>query len=205
MAAVPYTLDAAARDIAALRGQVDRLTEVLTFLDSASPGPNNPAAGSILYSLGGDVKYASPDGNDYNTGQLIAWTTGTQAISSTTPATITGLTAPVGPGTYGFTVILPLSGTAGTNSPQVKFTGPASSFFQAYSVMWGGSMTGFVTGNIPINTATTVGSALGGGNNYLIRINGIMTFTATGTFAVQAAGQSYTLQAGGLLYLNPSS
>src|SRR5258708_28229394 len=74
MAPDAYTLEDAETDIATLRGQVDRLSEVLTKLDSTDP-PNTPAAGLIHYSIGGQHKYASSDGGYYNTRRATVYST----------------------------------------------------------------------------------------------------------------------------------
>src|SRR5260370_20446649 len=94
----PYSLEDAERDIAALRGQVDRLTEVLTKNDSTDP-PTNPAAGLIHYSLGGHHKYASSDGTDYNSGRLTLLNTHPPPnINVTTDTLLNGPPAPVAAG-----------------------------------------------------------------------------------------------------------
>src|SRR5258707_12753711 len=96
MATDAYTLEDAETDIAPLRGQVDRLSEVLTKLDSTDP-PNTPAAGLIHYSIGGQHKYASSDRGYYNTRRATAYSTAGQGGSSNTDGELTRPT-PVGAG-----------------------------------------------------------------------------------------------------------
>src|SRR5260370_30150293 len=129
----PYSLEDAERDIAALRGQVDRLTEVLTKNDSTDP-PTNPAAGLIHYSLGGHHKYASSDGTDYNSGRLTLLNTNPpQTINVTADTVINGLQATVSANvTYAFRGILRLK-QGGVNTNQtLGFTGPAVRFVTSF-------------------------------------------------------------------------
>jgi hypothetical protein len=90
----PYSLEQVELDLATLRGNVDRLSEVLTKLDSTDP-PNTPAAGIIHYSIGGQHKYASADGNTYNTGRVTQIAGGTTLINSLSQITIAGLSVPL--------------------------------------------------------------------------------------------------------------
>src|SRR5229473_1414470 len=127
----PYTLEDAERDIATLRGQADRLSEVLTKNDSTDP-PNTPAAGLIHYSSAGQHKYASADGNGYNTGHLSLYTTSLTTVNSTSAFTL--LSCPVSSGsTYRIDGIV--RGTQGpaTIAQFVRFAGPATSFGIIYT------------------------------------------------------------------------
>ena len=209
MAAIdPYSLEDAERDIAALRGQVDRLTEVLTKNDSTDP-PANPAAGLIHYSLGGHHKYASSDGTDYNSGRLTLLNTSPpQTISVTTDTVINGLQAPVAAGvTYAFRGILRLKQGGVNTNQKMGFTGPAVSF-----VTWF-----YDTGNqgqpsggppIAVGALATQAIAFSAINNELyIRFEGAATFSANGTFAAGAAegtfGNTFTILAGCIVDMCP--
>jgi hypothetical protein len=183
----PYTLEDAERDIATLRGQVDRLTEVLTKNDSTDP-PTNPAAGLIHYSLGGQHKYASADGSGYNTGRQSLFTAGTQNITSTSSVNITGLTCPVGIGTYRIEGII-----CGQQGPVaagqvVRWAGPVISFGRCFTESNAQANTSVtdsdLTGALPWIHTTP---AWGNGVIFYVRFSGILTFTAAGTFAIQAA------------------
>ncbi len=100
MAADPYRLEDAELDVATLIGQSDRMSEVITKNDSTDP-PNIPAAGIIHYSMTGQHKYASPDGNAYNTGNLHLTGAPAQVINTLTASNpVTGASCPVKAGTY---------------------------------------------------------------------------------------------------------
>lgn len=186
MSGAIYTLEQAEQEIATLRGQVDKLTEVLTFGDMTSPGPNNPAAGSILYSLGGQAKYASSDGNDYNTGRALLYVTTAQALTSTSMVDIASLTFTPGLATYGFKIRLIYQNTAGTTALRLGLAGPAAS-----SLKWGViPMVGNISGVVWESTYTNVaGPATGSSNFYVAEIQGVATFTAVSAFTAQGACQ----------------
>src|SRR5258708_538881 len=189
MATDAYTLEAAETDIATLRGQVDRLSEVLTKLDSTDP-PNTPAAGLIHYSIGGQHKYASSDGGYYNTGRATVYSTADQVVSSNTDVTLTSLTAVVAAGAYritGMIVATQGSGAGGNVTQAVGFTGPATSHVRIgaewFSSPGGGAYaTGAnVLGSLSGSVSTPAFSV--GVQNYW-DFRGLVVFTAGGTLRV---------------------
>ena len=200
----PYTLEDAERDIATLRGQVDRLTEVLTKNDSTNP-PTNPAAGLIHYSLAGHHKYASADGSDFNTGRLTLSNTAPQTINPAAVTPITGLTCPVAANTtYEFDGILRIKQGAANVNQNIGFTGPA-----ATNVVWyfapGIAGAGLVQG-VAQGVLALVAVAPGAGPaEQMIWFRGIATFTAAGTFAAgaQAPTNAFTVQNGCILNICP--
>jgi hypothetical protein len=206
----PYSLEQVELDLAALRGNVDRLSEVLTKLDSTD-APNIPAAGIIHYSMAGQHKYASSDGNYYNTGRLSLFTTGTKLINSTTPATIDGLSCPVAAGTYRIDGIV--QGVQGPNAvaAKIQFSGPTVNFNDIYiesNAVGNTSVTDSdLTGALPVAHSTPAWIA---GTTFYVRFRGILTFTAAGTLAVQGACttsnvNTWTSQAACLLDVMPVS
>jgi hypothetical protein len=78
-----YTLEMAQAEMAMTTGQVGIMAEAHTKTNSTDP-PNQPASGLISYSLAGHEKYASSDGNDYNTGRLSLVSVNDHTISSVT-------------------------------------------------------------------------------------------------------------------------
>lgn len=184
MSGAIYTLEQAEQEIATLRGQVDKLTEVLTFLDMTSPGPNNPAAGSILYSLAGQAKYASSDGNDYNTGRMSLRSTG-QTVSSTSDVVINGLVTPNAIGAsryriYGL-VVISANQTGGTAS--IAIHGPAvASGGTGFRLLNAGS-TGV---NWTNGGLASGGVAMSNGAVTSLEVFGDVTFSASGVLSLQA-------------------
>lgn len=207
MVATPYSLEQASADIAALRGQVDRLTEVVTFNDSVSPGPNNPAAGAILYSLGGGVKYASPDANDYNVGRL---TLGAGALTLTgSLTTIPGLTAPLAIGTYHFCgqILINPTASGGALSYQLASSGglAASGMRTAFNETTAGNAA--VVSDYVANFAAFTGGTIGAGLAHRICVyDGWIVVSTPGTLNMQmsvSAGGAGVLQFGSYLEIFP--
>jgi hypothetical protein len=153
-------------------------------------------------------------------GALIARTpvtvinTGTQTISSTTPAAISGLSAPVAAGTYRFTIVIHCIQGSVQAQQAMRITGPATSqarfFCNAVTVATG------VTVNL--DTQTTLGSDTGqpGGGGFaaaatwLWHAEGFATFTAAGNFVIQARcvtsnADTYTIRPGAFFDLWPVS
>src|SRR6266568_443872 len=121
-----YTIEQAEEHIAQLRGQVDKLSEILAQNDG--PIPNAPTgSGLAAYSASGQLKYVSTDGSTYNTGCLPLYATSPTPVTSTSAFTL--LSCTVGAGlTYRFDGIV--RGTQGPNAAGqfVRFDGPAASF-----------------------------------------------------------------------------
>src|SRR5258707_3558425 len=132
----PYTLEQCESDVALLRGQVDRLTEILTQQDFTPAGaaPNTPAvSGYTMYSSSGQQKYIGSDGGTYNTGWARMRTTADVTISSKTdvviaPATGPALSLPVGTNIeYRVRGVIFVVQGAGSITQAVGLTGPATS------------------------------------------------------------------------------
>lgn len=208
----PYSLEQAELDVATLIGQADRMSEVITKNDSTDP-PNLPAAGIIHYSLGGQHKYASADGNYYNTGRLTLRTTG-GTISATAFATIGGLSAPVAAAEYHFRAHLMYvgNGTGTTAVALFKVTSPA---FTSGSLSLVGTANGPLV-SVRFDNASGFGTSLSAPvltaadstTRYDAVIEGDAIFTASGTLAVQAAingagTAQFVIAAGSTLELFP--
>jgi hypothetical protein len=200
----PYSLEAAELDIAALIGKVDRLSEVLTKLDSTDP-PNNPAAGLIHYSMAGQHKYASSDGNDYNTGRSTQITSGTTLINSLSEITIAGLSFPVLASTD-YLIWGTVRGTNGSTVAQqavgLDVTGGVASSVNVDVVLFN------TTGNVYEGTGeiTALGGRVGTTSNlnaadkFIAQYQGLIRLSTGGTLVitgscVTAAADTWTAQA----------
>jgi hypothetical protein len=204
-----YTLEQAEAEIAELRGLIDVLTEAHVKGD-ATDAPDVPAAGLISYSSGGHEKYTSADGTAYNTGRLTLSMPSGLHITSTSDSLLTGMSCAVAAGSYRFSgVIFFTMGT--TNAGAVIACSPHGPTASVY-------ITGIyyfanLGGSISSRTATVLGT--GPSSNASIAVNaaahavfhGFATFTASGTFSIQAAeatsGVDFTAQAGSYCDLMP--
>lgn len=132
-AGATYTLEQAASDIAALRGQIDVINEAHIILDGGVVPNITPSSGVTLYSQAGDLHYEGFDGNEYQTGRFSVVSTAATTIASTSPAILgspTAFSAPVAIGTYHFRAHLMYIGNgtgATTASPAFRVTCPAFS------------------------------------------------------------------------------
>lgn len=165
------------------------------------------------------MRFTGPDTNVYDTGRLTVFTTAAQTISSTVYTGVTGggvaLSAPVIAGTYHFRFHLWYkdNGAGAAGNADFKVQGPA------FTV---GSYAGNFAGNGPLvsvrfdNTSgfnvVLVGPALtsGSGVFFVADIEGVCTFTAAGTLALQsaisAAGTTnFVIAAGSFLELSRPS
>jgi hypothetical protein len=125
----------------------------------------------------------------------VAVAAGGQTISSTSPVPITGLSVAVGPDTYLVRCWIVLNATVGGSNAEFRFTGPTAS---AYYITI--SSTAMLTGGAPpvIGYTASTGynggflntSPLAGGDFYLVEIEMLVTFSAAGTLALQAAEQT---------------
>ena len=217
MATDAYRLEDVELDVATLRGQVDRLSEVLTKLDSTDP-PNTPAAGVIHYSTGGQHKYASSDGGTYNTGWARARTTTDQTVNFTTDQVITGtvaLSLPVGANTeYRVRGKITWTQGAGTVKRALGLTGPATSHVRIPNLyVQVGAGVSVDAGN----PNPAVFSSLAGGvstpaiaNTAVVwwEFDGVVVFTAAGTFSAVAhcnATNTFTVRAYSFIEISPDT
>lgn len=185
----PYTLEDAERDIGTLRGQADRLSEVLTKNDSTDV-PNTPAAGLIHYSLAGQHKYASSDGSSYGTGRLILVNTSNVTLNNTGMTSIfPNFSAQAVAYLLRSDLLISLGGTACAVTMQV--TGPAIG--AAANVKWqvtyesgtGESVfAGHSIGNL--NSATFPAATFPASSVVHVKMCAYVPFTATGTVNVQS-------------------
>lgn len=196
-----YTLQQAEQDIAALRGQVATLTEILQFTNSTQ-APNVPTVGPVLYGLAGMMKFlSSADNQAYNTGRQTVWCTANKTISSTAQSAITGMTINVAPGTYTFHATVAFTATSTGNDTYLTMggTATASTFFASIDGQ------AYATGVNPFQT--TLGNNTGlnsntvtNGNNYTTNLYGLIVVSAAGTFVVNGASSAnastFTVQAG---------
>jgi hypothetical protein len=163
------------------------------------------------------MRFAGPDGNDYNTGRCTISMTAAQTISSVTYTGVTGggvaLSAPVVAGTYHFRfhVWLKDNGAGAAGNADFKVQGPAFTVGSYAGDFAGNGTTGIVRFD---NTSgfnvvlTGPGLTSGSGTFYRGDIEGVCTFTAAGTLLLQAAisgagTTNFVIAAGSFLELFP--
>jgi hypothetical protein len=188
MAITPYTLEQAEQDIGALRGQVDLLTEILKFTDSAADWTNTPN-GAWPYSLAGHLKYLSTDGNNYETGHVTTYATTDQTISSTTYASTCNGPVPVGIGAYRVRAVLSCQQitAAVADNFRLGFTGTIS------QVRMVGNFVENLAGGSDNYSSTTTNNGAFSSPTYAVNtlytatFDGIIVTTSTGSLSIQAA------------------
>lgn len=210
MALTPYTLEQAEIDIAALRGQVDKLTEVLALNDS-SQDLNVPSSGLNLYSLLGQGKYvSSADANDFFIGKTFAYKTGAQTISSTTSTALTDLAIPVSANKYMFEAIIYWTQGATAAAQVLTLVGPALTSCRVSAIFFDPETTGQSTfGGIFDNALGNVSSgAYAAGREIASWFKGPVNFSAAGTFQINAhegtSGDPFTVNTNSWMTLEPS-
>ena len=148
--------------------------------------PTAGAAGAVQYAASGQLKYvASSDGNAYNTGRITQFiTTGITGSATTTGQSIFA-GVPVVAGSYRVHAVITYNGT-GTGNMEACFLGPSTSFcLVTYSTLGGLNTTqGFVARQTALNSFSGVTNALVNGDNYVMTIHAMITFTAGGTLNV---------------------
>lgn len=96
MAGETYDIEQAADDIGDLRGQVDRLNEILQITDSGS-APNTPAASTFaMYSSAGQPAYLNPQGLGGNLSAGNAANTGGTTVTAASATNIATYVVPPG-------------------------------------------------------------------------------------------------------------
>lgn len=205
MAADAYTLEEAAQDIATLRGLVDKLTEILAQDDSTAP--NTPTAGIAGYSAAGHGKYASADGNAYNTGRLTLPSTGALTLTSSLQ-TVPGLSASLAAGTYVFDGLLLISVTTGGGTMTYEGTCAAGLTFSDGRISFTELVSNAPVAGAEYNTFATqiaMTNALGTANR-LTYVKGWGVVSVAGTLNIQAklsSGSASILQYGTFLNVFP--
>lgn len=125
------------------------------------------------------------DGNTYRAGHLTLPANATpQTISSTTMTTITGCSAPVAAGTYEFRAVVQYAGNQAAGTANFQIGGPSNSAawisaLFASGATFGSGMQTASPGTVNSPTLTTA--------NWTAVIEGMITFTASGTMSLQAA------------------
>jgi hypothetical protein len=164
--------------------------------------------GVLFYSKGGHFKYKAEDGNTYNTGHTTFICPSTQTIGAASPTNITGLSCPVSIGTYKFHANIVFNGNVAARIGNA-ISAPATSLAMV-TYLWFNN-----GGAVAVSQATS--AALGTGvlgptmtaANQVLKIEGVATFTAAGTFALQAdtsiAADNLFIQAGSTLDMFPIS
>jgi hypothetical protein len=208
MADETYTLEDAESDIGTLRGQVDKLTEILTMNDSTQ-APNVPSMGFSMFSLAGVPEFCSSgDGNNYGPGPATVRTTVTTPINSTTQAVIPGLTLPVAAGqSYIFESFVCYIADSSGGFAYITMGGTCTTAnfksFIVHSADAGIRQQTVLGGNGGMQQATALAST----GVYCAILHGHITVTLAGTLTVNAASSgafspdAFTVQTGSDLRL----
>jgi hypothetical protein len=181
------------------------------------PVPGSLASQALLYAVAGQLKYVSTDGNAYNTGRSTIQVTANQTISSTAASVIGANSNPmtwdVVAGTYLIQGMVNWAQGAAAVAQDMGFSGPAISQCRIRNE-WALAVGFGETTNLR-ETNTTGGLILGASPAFAIgaavdwSFDGCVTFSAAGTFSIEAAegtaGDSFTIGAGSFASLLPVS
>lgn len=159
---------------------------VITVTDGSAPV--TPSLSSVLYSSSGHTKYASSDGNYYDTGFLVVYLTSDQGpINSTTPTPITQLSGlNVAATTYRIRGSLSCININATATQAVRFT--FSGTYTAMNIMYqsfeGGSV---LSSGVALSTANNLSwGSIPGSTTGEMNFSGIFTFSSIGLFGMSA-------------------
>lgn len=161
--------------------------------------------------------FTGGDANTWNVGWSPRILTSDATACSTIAQSSTGLTMPVGIGTYAWDGDIWIVSSS-TNDAYITMSGPANSDFVNLTV-WEQLQAGAVAAGFPSNLVreqTTIGTNTGlntaGMNNgsfYTCRLFGYATFTAAGTLQVSQASSanatSFTVKKGSVLRVYPQT
>lgn len=199
-------------NITDVRPQTVALGGVLPCTSASMPA--TPYVGQCVYQAdtGFVVVWNGSTWRNVSSGTQTLYLTAPQPITSTSSQTITSLQGPVTPGTYSVRgVITWVQGSTGSQQ-NFWFNGPGASLVEVpYFFALDGS--GVSNG---VGVATKIGSAAGasmpsppfaGGTTITLYFDGIITFTAAGTFGLsaseQTSGDSFTISTGSVMTLRP--
>lgn len=164
-------------------------------LPGSSSGDAVLAASATLGHLTYTTAGTGADGNSYDTGHLVAFSTGNPfATSSTGFTNVTGMSASVAAGTYAFRLVMQISVTTGSTTVTFVMTSPAlsTSIWQGVSVPGNNTATsviGSAAGGIGTALPFTIASGI---RNYTV-IEGSFVTSASGTLQLQAKVSANTL------------
>jgi hypothetical protein len=198
------------------------VTDVNVETKNLGSAPGAGGSGAKTWSKSGHQQVQSGqtgiggDTNVYDTEKLNQVTTGTQIISSTTGATITGLQKTLGVGTYKITGSVTFVGNQAGGVPTIAFNS-GMTVTQGYYNSEYTVRTNNVTATSPFTAFNNTGmDAIGTGHTGPTLTNGgfvEFTFRATlvvsvaGTLTVQAkttvAADTFTIQAGSYMCIEP--
>jgi hypothetical protein len=153
-------------------------------------------------AAGGHANYVSFDGGQYDMGRFTVWNTSALTVASTSPTTL--VTFPAAAGTYQIDADISIAAN-GTGTPEFRVsTTMGESLFSFKSVLNGGTAAGFTVISYTLNTLSACGPALVSGDNYMLHVNGIVTFTGTSAnvslqMGATAAVATCTIAIGGAL------
>jgi hypothetical protein len=175
--------------------------------------PPTPLNGPTIYAISGQAKYKSTDGNAYSTGRLYQSTTSTQAFTLASAVAITGLSVPLGIGTYHVRLVVyyqPSGTIASVHTHSLAFTGTATgncngNCWQAQAASALQAVQGFVTGALGALTSSPTHVAHPGWLDFECDITVTVAGTLTTTVTLATAGDGITTQPGSFWEVTPTS
>jgi hypothetical protein len=207
-----YALEEAESDIATVTGALDRLGEAVPLADG--PIPNVPAAsGCVLYSAAGNLDYEGFDGNEYSTGRFTAvGPASNQAITSATPANITGLAFAVNAGVYRINAKIGFTQGGAASAQSVLFAVPAMNFAAMainFYLATSGSSSGCAWSSVSTSPITITSPAFALSSTFFLDLDMVVSFSAAGACTVQGAeaggAHAFTILANSFVDVMPVS
>lgn len=166
---------------------------------------------SIQRASGGGLTVTYPDGSAYDIARLTLYVPSDMPVTSTSPVTVTGLSASVAAATYRISGIFRYTQDATGVVQHLGLTGGGSWGSGSRISMLAVPNTGFTATQVYLAEAFAAGTvslpAFDGGDFVTVWVDGIIEFGSAGTFTVTAAegtsGDSWTVKAGTHLDLMP--
>jgi hypothetical protein len=159
----------------------------LTIFNSTTPTSNSN--GPSVYGGGNHLKYASSDGNNYNTGRWSGFVGVDTTFTTTSGTAVPNLDVPVAIGTYHITGHLVLRGVAASaGNALFNFTGPTITNMRLTALNYTISTTATVAAYESTSLGGTFGSiALSTTTDQVIDFDAHILFSAAGTLTLQAS------------------
>jgi hypothetical protein len=160
-------------------------------LDNAS-APANPTAALAAYAdVNSHMRYKDPAGNIHAAGTITSRTTATQAVTSSTPITIPGLTITLGVGNWIVDAWIDLTGNSATWTGYLYLSGTATvSNFAGHVLTVGNGVATTYKRQPTFGTNTNVNFGIALNVDYLCHVQSYITVTAAGTVQIGAASSN---------------
>jgi hypothetical protein len=196
-------------DNAQVRHLIAAFTNNALVLVNQSPAPGAAGGQVALFGDGGNLGYVSgADGSTYVSGHLSLTSPG-QLVNSVTPATVSGLSVTVQPGSYLVQGAVYYIGNQAAGAPSFQLSGPAASAIMVpFHFFVVGGAGGVTSSPWQAFGADATGPTLAaGGNGTTFEFSGRITFTSGGIFTLTArtsiAADTYNIQPKAFMNISP--